>query len=459
MATLQLEDLRKDQDIITSGSTWKAIWMMSWPLLLNMGTLAAANFVDIWVAGHLGADAQAAVGLGGQIWYFIMMLTLALAAGTTALVSRFWGARDLEGAVEAARQSLVFALLFGVSSAIVGLLSCRYIVRMLGASPSVEQQAWNYLSFSVLSNIPYTLTWISNSIFRARGDARTPMVTMTLCSVVVIALDMVLCMYPFQIGVGGLGISWIIAGSIGVIMNFNWLKRSELRGCLDFRAILARGISLDWLARLMNIGIPACIQDLALIGGSIGLFAILARTADPTSAQAAWAVGWRLEEVATIMPMYALNMAIATIVGQNLGAGKSERAQRASWQVAFLGASINLALGLIMFFGASNISRYMSTDLHVINMVTTYLQVVGLTEPFIAIWLILSGAMQGAGYTRWPMIATVACLAVLRLSLAWPLTVSVGQTGTWIAMGLSTVVAGLVLMWMFRKGNWKRQQV
>src|SRR5271154_4755288 len=96
--------------VIVEGSTWAAIWHMSWPLLLNMLTISVASFVDVWVAGKLGKDAQAAIGIGGQIWFLMVILAVALSAGTTALVSRYWGAKDYEQAIEACRQSLLFSV-------------------------------------------------------------------------------------------------------------------------------------------------------------------------------------------------------------------------------------------------------------------------------------------------------------------------------------------------------------
>ncbi len=101
---------QRADDVIIRGTTWAAIWHMSWPLLLNMFTISIASFADVWVAGKLGSDTQAAIGICGQIGFFMIMLAVALSAGTTALVSRFWGAGDFKGAVEAARYSLIFRL-------------------------------------------------------------------------------------------------------------------------------------------------------------------------------------------------------------------------------------------------------------------------------------------------------------------------------------------------------------
>lgn len=452
--------LSEQDEVILKGSTWAAIWHMAWPMFLNMVTIAIASFCDLWVAGRLGSDTQAAIGMGGQIWFFMVLLAVALSAGTNALVSRFWGEGSLEKTIQAARQSILFAVGFGVVSAIVGLASCRWLLRVLGASPEVEQLGWDYLKFDLLAQMPFTVLWVTNSIFRAKGTAKVPMVIMALITAQVIILDIGLCIYPFQVGIAGIGMSWGIASISGVALSFWILKRSDIGACLDVRTML-KETSWEWFGRLMRIGIPACVQDLSWVGGNFVLFYVLANVAHRTAAQASWAVGMRIEEMIGGFPIYALSMAVATIIGQNLGAKQPDRAERAGWQVCAVGAGLNTAIALILFFGANPIAHLMSHDPQVIEYSMQYLQIVGLSQPFVAIWLILMGGMNGAGYTSWPMYITVVCLTIFRLPLAWYLTVNqgMGPMGTWIAISLSSFIVGTLFIWRFKTGVWKLQKV
>lgn len=447
-----------NDEIIVHGSLWRAIWQLSWPLYLNMMIISFATVSEIWVGGHLGSAAQAAIGLGGQIWFFMIILVVALASGTNALVSRFWGAGDIENAVLAARQSLMFSIFFGIFSAGVGLLACRPLLRALGASPEVEQLGWDFLKYDMIGQIPITVHWVSNSIFRARGNTRLPMFTMMLVVAMVVLMNVILCVHPFQIGISGLGISWGVSSCLGVALSLYFQSRSDMKACL---ALDGPGISKEWFIRIMRIGIPACIQDLAWVGGNFVLLYILARTINPTACEAAWAIGLRLEETLGGMPIYALGAAVATIVGQNLGAKKPERAELAGWKVTAVGAIYNLVVGIFLCFAAEPISALMTKDPLVIKYSSEYLKIVGLSQPFVAAWLILVGAMQGAGYTRWPMIVTVLALVVLRLPLAWFLTITLGlgPIGTWASLAASSVIVGLVLIWQFKRGTWKTQEV
>jgi putative MATE family efflux protein len=452
---------QRADDVITRGTTWAAIWHMSWPLLLNMCTISVASFADVWVAGKLGSDTQAAIGICGQIGFFMIMLAVALSAGTTALVSRFWGAGDYKGAVEAARYSLIFAFIFGCVSSAIGLLVARPLVRMLGAAPAVEHQGWQYLKWDLLSHIPFTMLWVANSIFRAKGDARVPMITWILMTTLICALDVGLCLGPIKMGIAGIGLAWLIAGTVGVLFSLYVLARSELKEALNLKGSFEKEKSKEWLLRLLRIGIPACIQDLSWVGGNFLLLIILAHTKDPTSAQAAWGVGLRVEEMIGGMPIYALSMAVGTIVGQNLGAKQPERAVKAGWHVAAIGAGFNVVVATVLFFFAREIASMMSSDQKVIAFTCDYLRVIGLCQPFVALWLILFGAMQGAGYTRWPMIASTLVLTLFRLPLAWHLSVTQnwGPTGTWVAVSISVFIVGMLAVWRFQSGVWKEQKV
>jgi putative MATE family efflux protein len=452
----------KDEELLAvHGSLWEAIWFFSWPIVINMGAFAFGSFVDTWVAGRLGTDAQAAMGIGWQIRYFVMMLTLALEVGTLAVVSRYFGASDKANAIEAARQSLIFGGIFGIFSVIIGLPTCKPLLHLLGASAAVEQQGWEYLKFILVANIPSTLLWTTQSIFRSVGDVRTTMETTIAASVLVVIFDVAFCLYPFHMGIGGIGLSWILSGAVGFAWNVYKLSKSELADCLKIIESLGQGISKEWFMRFMKIGFPGCLQEIALIMASFGLFYILSFSSPSAVNQAAWGVGWRVEELLVFNLMWALSLAVAIIVGQNLGAGKPERAEQATWYVIYAGIAINLLIACLLWFFALPVANFMSTEVAVVKVLVDYFHFIAWTEPFFGVYFILSGAMQGAGYTRVPMLLTVFCLCILRLAVAYYLSVILGYgaNGTWIAMAGTSVIAGVLMLAVFKWGRWKEQTI
>lgn len=443
--------------VLATGSAWSATWRMSWPLTLNMFALAALNIFEGWIAGKLGADAQAAIGVGGQMWLLFMMMTLVMSAGTTTILSRLCGAGDLESAVKAGRQALLCATVLSTVATVAGLLFCRTILHALGASGAVEEKGFSFLNMCLISMVPYTVLWISNAMFRASGDARTPMVTMMTVFALTGLCELVLCVGPINLGVSGIGISWTICSFIGITRNFIELKKSTLSAICDVGAALSDGLSLSWAKRFLAIGVPACIQDLAVVGGSMGVFWVLSRAPQSLISQAAWAAGWRLEETLTLMPMYGLNLAAAVIVGQNLGARLPERAASCGWIVMSLGAAANIFVAIVMYTFAPQIAASLCATDAVTSSCTEYLRVVCWTEPFFACWRILSGAMQGAGYTVVPMYVTVIAFAILRPLLALALLhLSHGNSFyVWASMAISTVFAGLIMIHFWHRGRWK----
>src|SRR4029453_11291393 len=225
-----------------------------------MVVLASSNLVEGWIAGRLGPDAQAAAGIGTQIWFFLMLFTLALCAGTTAVVSRYVGAQQAKATAQAVQQALVLSLVFGFLSAAIGLASCRAVLHLLGASEAVTDLGFEYLKFSIVSVIPGTVLWISNSIFRACGNSYTPMLTMAIVTALVIVLDVVLCLDIGRLGLSGIGISWMIANSIGVAINFHFLRRTDLGPYVRPLLILRQPVSAEWMGRFSKIGLPAGLQ-------------------------------------------------------------------------------------------------------------------------------------------------------------------------------------------------------
>jgi putative MATE family efflux protein len=453
-------------DLLVSGSTWAAIWHMSWPMMVQMLVISSASFVDIWVAGKLGSEVQAALGICNQIWFLMLLMTVALSSGTMALISRFWGARDYKQAVEAGRQSLIFCIIFGVLSTLGGWAMAKPLLAMAGASPHVQDLGWQYLSIDLLSQLPFTVVWTAHSMFRAIGNSRVPLLNWFFMAVVIIGLDFFLCLGWPQLGVAGIGWAWLAGGLVGMSLNLYLLSKSDLAGSLNLWPAIKAGLTKEtkeWIWRILKIGLPTCIQDLAWVLGNFALFLIFAMTKDPTACQAAWTIGFRVEEMLCTLPLHALATSIGTIVGQNLGAKKPERAEATGWQAMKIGLAIEFPTALIMYIFATPIARMMSSDANVVSSTADYFRIIGVSEPLTACWIILFGALTGAGYTKWPMWIGIICLTVVRLPLAFLLTtkygLDLGPPGIWLGIAASSSIIGLLAVWRFKSGVWKTQQV
>lgn len=454
------EFTKEEIELLVDGPIWKAIASMSVPMMLTALAISAATFADAYVAGKLGADDLAAVGIGGQIWFGLILMAIAIASGANAIVSRFWGAKDYDQAREAARQSIFSAAIFGCLSAFMGVCCTDVFLHLLGASAKVQQLGSNYLKLQFLAQIPMTMIWVCHSVFRAKGDTTLPTVAMAIVTGGVVLLDFVFCLW-LRLGIAGIGLSWLVSSSIGCLFMLILLMRSDLASCIEISKNRPFDFSFAWMKRILNIGFPACLQDLAWVSSNFGLFLIFSLTKNPTDFQAAWAVGLRVEDVLAGLPIFAVSMGVATVVGQSLGARKLDRATAVGWHAAGYGCAVMVVVGAIMYLAAYPIARAMTSDPVVVQYSAEYLQILGISEPVIVIWLVLFGAMEGAGYTRIPMFFSFFCLLLIRLPIAYllTLTLNLGPRGAWASYGLMSIIASICTALWYKRGSWKHHEI
>ncbi len=295
-------------NVITQGSQWAAIWRMSWPLVLNLLVISLGGFADTWVAGQISAPAQAAVGMAYQVYFFFILLEIALSTGTTAVVSRYWGAGDFETAVEAARNSSAIALCFGLVSSAAGVTLSGLLFQIMGADLTVQQMAVRFMAIFALSLFP--MTWIANNnaLLRSTGDAKTPLAIWSLITAITVVGDYSLCIRPFHFGVLAIAVVALVATSTGMLSSCLLLRRTALSASLNLLKVTLHSVRL-WAKRIFAIGIPASFQDVAWTGGNFFLFVIFAQTSNPLACQATWGIGMRVEEFIG-MPIWALNLAV-----------------------------------------------------------------------------------------------------------------------------------------------------
>lgn len=449
-----------DEGVIVNGSTWQAIWFLTLPLLFNTVMMSLGSFADTVIAGHQDSSIQAAVGIAGQVSFLYSCLHLAVSTGVSAIVSRFWGAREYDQAIIASRYSLIVGSIFGLLSGLLAFLSARYMYQIMGASETVCFEGEKYMQVFSLSVIPMALIWINTSLFRSIGKAQLASGVWIIQVLLVIIFDILLCVFPGHLGISGLAISLLISALFACFLSTYLMNNTALAGCLKLNTVTISD-TIQWTVRLLKIGLPASVQDFAWIFGNFIMFSIFAKLSDPTSIQACWSIGLRIEETLGVMPIFALNMAIGTIVGQNLGARRTKRAQDATWQAVSIAIVFSLVVGLIMYLYPEAIAKFMTTDNKVIAYVVDYLRINALALPFFGAWFILFGALQGAGYTRLPMIVSIASLLLMKLPLAWwlTLTLKMGVTGCWIAQATNQLLLATLAAIIFKLGKWKKQKV
>ncbi|MBF0558222.1 MAG: MATE family efflux transporter [Nitrospirae bacterium] len=442
---------------ITSGNLWVSIWQLSWPMLLIMILNFFVGMTDIYVAGFISPEVQAVVGFVSQIFFLNIIIANAISIGTIALTARSIGAGDFDGAVKIARQSLIFGIVAAVILMAGGLIFYRQIIAVAGFPHNIRPIAERFIKIFALSLGPNYVLIISNAVFRASGEVRKVLLTMFLVSAVNIAGNFLLVFGLFSfpgLGYIGIALATAISVTVGMMVNFVLFSRGRWKAIYRTPANMSGGIVI----RILELSWPAALLQIAWNAGSIVLYNILGRLGSGSiTALASLTNGLRIEAI-VYLPAFALNMAAAVLVGQNLGAKDIARATEVGWKMALSGIALVSIMAVIIFILAEDLASLISGDPSVLKGTALYLRFNMVSEPFMALSAILGGGLQGAGDTRGTMRIIVTAMWIIRLPLAWlfALVLGYGAPGVWAAMVTSMVIQGILMAYRFHRGLWKK---
>lgn len=453
--TLDQPTRNHTRDRIVSGHIWKTVWWLAWPSVITMLLQTANGLLDAVFVGRLGPAALSAVGLASQIMMILMSVSAAVSVGTTALIARFVGADEHKSAEQAVRQSILIAVIVSILSGAIMYLLGPMLIRAMGGRGEGLRLGVTYLNILLLGVTPFFLMTILTGVYRGIGDMRTPLIVMIIVTVVSIVGDYLLIfgIGPFpRLGVAGAGIATVTSRIVSMVLFLAYIPRTPLHGAFrgSWRPVW------DWFKRILNIGTPSAVQGLLRTGASMIYFSILGQTPQAVYAIAALTIGLRMEALA-FMPGFAFSVAAASMVGQNLGARQADRAEQSAWAATWQGIWVMGLIGLLFIVAARPIASLFTSDPQVLTLGARYLQINGFSEPFVALSMVLTGTLQGAGETRLPTAATIVTLWFVRLPLTYylTLTLGLGAVGAWIAMSGSSILGGLATLAVFKWSKWK----
>lgn len=444
--------------LLTSGSVWKGLMSLAGPMFISTTLQNAQNLIGLFWVGRLGSDAVAALAMSGTILMMLFPVVMGLATGTVAVVSRSTGAGRAGEAEEAAGQSLGVAMICGIVAGAVGWYWAGDICRLQGAAGEVAHLGTQYLGIAFLGCFTVFLLFIGNSILQASGNTVVPMRAMILATILNLVLDPIfifgLLGVP-RMGVEGAAVAMVLAQAAALVV----VLRALAQGKSGVRVRLA-----DWQLRwepawrLMRIGIPSSGQMLSRSLMSVALMRIVAGCG--TAAVAAYGIGARFHML-ILMPAFVLGNAAGAMVGQNLGAGHPDRAQRAAWLATAMDAVIMLvcALGLTLF--AAPLVRMFDRNPEVVRMGADYLRITSFFHVFAALSIVLGRALQGAGDTLAPMVTTIIGLWGIQVPLAIFMAHHMvpATHGIWWSVAITLTVNGLMVGGWFMTNRWKRAKV
>lgn len=436
----------------------RAVLLLAVPMVLEMIMESLFAVVDVFWVSRLGSDAIAVVGLTESIMTLIYAVAIGISFAATAIVARRIGEKDPERAAQAAGQIILLGVTLSAAIGVVLSYFASDILRLMGASDSIVSLGTDFARIMLGCNVTVFMIFLINAIFRGAGDAVLAMRTLWLAN----ALNMVLGPFfifgwgPFpELGVTGAAVATNIGRGVGVLYQLWHLAGFHSRVQVRLRHLKPMLLDLRVIMSTASTGIAQL-----LIGTTswVGLFKILATFG--SAALAGYTIAMRIVMFA-LMPAWGLANAGATLVGQNLGAGKPDRAEQAIWIATRFNAIFLGIVGLAFVLGAGPLVRLFTDDPPVLEHGIRALWIVSLAFPLYAAGMCLEAAFNGAGDTWTPTRLNFFCFWLGQIPLAWLLAdfLALGPLGVFIAVPVAFSVLALWSLVLFRRGRWKQQQV
>lgn len=404
------------------------------------------SLTDVFIAGKLGREYQAAVGFSMQIYFIFIVVANSLTTGVVSTVSRIFTSGNKsqisDSIFTAASSALIAGLFFGIA----GVSVTRPVVNMLNVPEEIKIIAIPLIRIYAVGLIFHYFLINSNGILRATKAVKKSLVTMAIVCLFNISLNFYFVFYT-PLSYYGIALSTVLSVLAGSIVNFIHVKKLISLGGSFVKSMLKR---------IMLIGWPTGLQQISWqIGGTVLFLILSAIPENNVEIIAAFTNGSRIES-AIFLPAIALNMANAVIVGNLMGEKKFDHAYRAGLITMTLGVLLITAITVVIVLYAPLIAAVLSSNEIVVRESVRYIRISMISEPFMAMALILGGALNGAGDTRGVMMIVVLGFWIVRIPLCFLLGIvfGFGAPGVWWSMNTSIFVYALFIFQRYRRRKW-----
>jgi putative MATE family efflux protein len=443
----------------TSGSINHAIILLSVPMIIEMGMESIFAIVDVFFVSQLNDnDALGAVGLTESVLSLVYSLAFGLSMGATALVARRVGEKDAKGAEESAVQALYLGLFITLVLTVAGLLYADHILRFMGGSEELIRNNGGYTRIMFGGNITIIMLFMINGIFRGAGDAALAMRALLIANGLNIILDPVF-IFGFgpipAMGVNGAAIATNIGRGIGVLYQVYHLIKGSSVVRLHWDNFILRGAIIS---NMIKVSLGGIVQ--MLIGSASWIFLMRLMSDFGSAPLAGYFIAIRII-VFAILPAWGMANASATLVGQNLGAGLPDRAEKSVWRAGLWNMVFLAGITVLFYTMADFILSLFSQDQVVLFHGRQCLRIISLGYVFYAYGMVINQSFNGAGDTLTPTVIAVFGFWVLQIPLAYALSqpLGFGPLGVYSAIVFAESTMAVVGILLFRRGKWKLVKV
>jgi putative MATE family efflux protein len=450
---------RYDRSIV-EGPLRSAVWKIAWPTMLTNIIGGLQGIIDhILVGQFVGFTGNAAIGVANQIFIVVIVFIMSLFTGMSVLVARFVGAGEVDKVNRTVYQAFITAV--GLSVLVlapVGYFASPILLDLVNAAPAVKREALPFLRIMFAFSSGMLVFFMLSGALRSAGDARTPMLLGIALTVLNLVFNLVLIrgLGPIPaFRTAGAAMGTCIASGLLAIYAFVKLWRGGW--VVSFPR---EGFGPDWtiIRSLFRFGLPTGIQGIAMNVGGVFMLAFIGSLAQSAAAQAAFAVSYSQLFSLITWTSVGLLGAAAAVAGQNLGAGKPDRANEAVHVAARIGVAGAAFIGLFFFFFPRQLlAVFGMNEPVVVEIGTQLLRVLSVSGLFIAVALTYTGGLQGTGDTKSPLYISIVSQLVIPLGICFV----IGHTGTlepihiWIAILVGHVTRCALSVLRFNQGKWR----
>jgi len=458
MAAMSARSARDLSDRLLNGPIVPSLLRLALPVMASNFLQTVYNVVDrFWLSRH-STESFAAVGLTWPLIFLALSIGSGITIAGTALVSQYMGAQREEEANLAAGQVLAFTTLLSIVLATAGFFAARPILLLLGPEPALVDAGTIYLQIIYAGTPLMFSTFIVSALLSGAGDTLTPMLLMGASVLLNLILDPLLIFGwgPFPAwGVAGAAAATVISRGLIAVIGFGLLFSGRLGLHIHLRHLRLRA---DLMFRIVSIGGLASVGNAGTAIGFTFMNKALARIG--TAAISAFVIGNSVIGV-VLMPAMGLGQATATMVGQNLGADKKDRARQSAWAGIWLSTAILAAAAILVVIFRDDLIRVFMDDPEILRIAREMFVLVAFAFPFMGVIQVIAGVYQGSGHTIYSMFFGLFRLWALRVPLVFylPFKLGMGASGVWWAMLISNFGTAAVSLAIFLTGNWMRRVI
>ncbi len=453
---------------LLTGDLRQTVFLLALPVLCEQFLSFCVGFYDTFLSGRIGSQATSAIGLAAYVSWLASMLFALVGTGTTALVSRHWGAGEFDDARRITNRSIALAAVLG--TAVYGLIffAAPLFAHLLDMGEETRRIVVRYLRVDGFGHIFTCFSLIGAAALRGAGDMRSPMFILGLVSIlnVILSSAFVYGIGPLpawgingtvipKLGIDGIVLGTVLARSAGGTLMLIALSRGISGLKLSRRELKLKGNSVS---RILKIGRPAAAEGMMIWAGQFVFLIIISHLGQgkfQTATFAAHVIGIQVEAI-TYLPAVAWGCAAATMIGQSLGAQNRDRAVQAGHAAVIQCTLLTVAIGTVFFFGAPTIYHFMHRDELVHQIGIPAFRMLAFFQPPLAISIVYVFALRGAGDTRYPMLINTIGVYAIRVPLGYfcGITLELGLVGAWLGM-CGDIAVRAVLVWLrFVRQRW-----